>query len=746
MAPFSATYSGGSRRLDGAFWAVSAVCGAAALWLWFQTDPWPDTPDGLFHLHRSRALAEALRQGVLYPRWFPDFAFGYGYPVLNYYAPAYYYGPALLHLAGLTVVDGARLTLALCYGLSGLALYGALRTGLRAPAALAGALLYLAFPYRRYDLWVRGALPEFAAFVWPPLLLYFSILLLRPARRTAWLSLPALGLALSWAGLILTHNLTALMALMVTAAAVPLAAALPTLAHLGNNYANRLAQVALRLGTPALWGGLLSAFYGVPALWEAAWVGIGATPSAHGYAAHFAAWTDLNQSGLRYDYPAAAAATVPLPSYTLPLLLLGGVALLRPGRQRSALVLALAGALLALWLTTGSSSALWAAAAPVLGKLQFPWRWQTILALALAAVLALVVDQIITLLKHGFPTGVRVVAWGIAVAVGLAAFGYAAALPRTANTLAVTRAEMWAFDAAHGQVGATWAGEFLPRWVSAPRWTIGRAPEVAPPEPAPLALAALPVAAGYLDMTYQVQASTPLTLTFDRFYFPAWRIAVDGAAATPVPENPLGLLAAPLAAGKHEVAVSWRATPAVWVGRALTAVGWTLGLLALAQLGSRRRWLLGGWLAAGLIGLVGVTGISERTVTPHPVAADFGAMRLEAAVLDPAHGGAAASVRLFWTVTGATGELVAFVHVLGPEGAVIAQWDEPLGGVYRPASRQPPGLLMSQPFAVPLPADLPPGDYQVVAGLYPAGQPDAPLITAGASEPRVPVGLLRVKP
>lgn len=52
------------------------------LWL---TNAWPSTThDGLIHMRRIRALADALRAGVLYPRWFPDYSFGYGYPVLNY--------------------------------------------------------------------------------------------------------------------------------------------------------------------------------------------------------------------------------------------------------------------------------------------------------------------------------------------------------------------------------------------------------------------------------------------------------------------------------------------------------------------------------------------------------------------------------------------------------------------------------------------------------------------------------------
>lgn len=262
---------------------LATIIPAVALFL--LTAPWPDTPDGLFHLHRVRALAEALRMGVLTPRWFPDFAFGYGYPVLNFYAPLFYYPPALLHLAGLDLITAVRVSLAAWYALSGLAAYALLRCWARPLPAALGALLYLAYPYRLYDLFVRGALPEFAAFLWPPLIAWATVRwLAQPpsgtARKIVMLSGlttqhqspqnaseaslrnprdPSLVLsrryscvldplrvtgeaiilktgamilaALAWAGLILTHNLTALMAALTGVGALALWAGILLLRH-----------------------------------------------------------------------------------------------------------------------------------------------------------------------------------------------------------------------------------------------------------------------------------------------------------------------------------------------------------------------------------------------------------------------------------------------------------------------------------------------------------------------------------
>src|SRR5207302_606618 len=60
---------------------------------------------GLFHLYRLAALDDALRQGELYPRLFPSFAFGYGQAVLAYYGPLSYYLAEVPHALGAPFPD-----------------------------------------------------------------------------------------------------------------------------------------------------------------------------------------------------------------------------------------------------------------------------------------------------------------------------------------------------------------------------------------------------------------------------------------------------------------------------------------------------------------------------------------------------------------------------------------------------------------------------------------------------------------
>lgn len=747
-------------------WFLGALAPAVALYALMA--PWPDTPDGLFHLHRVRALADALRMGVLYPRWFPDFAFGYGHPVLNFYAPAFYYPAALLRLAGLDLISAVRIVLAACYSLSGLAAYALIRRWTHPLPALLGAVLYLVYPYRFYDLLVRGALPEFAAFLWLPLIALTTVRWLEDVARpqpgrSAW-SWPG-GLVpaiLSWAGLILTHNLTALMA----GVAALFLAALPGVSSLigwvrgmrGNGkYVARKSVTALLL--PPVLGAALSAPYMLPALLETGWVGIGAVAEGRGYAAHFAVLRDLFAFALPYRYPDAAQPTIPAPGYVAAILIAAAVVLVLPLARGKRVLLGSSMGLtaFALWLSTSSSVRLWDGLAQVLGKLQFPWRWQTVVALAAACTLGLILE-----IGGRWPAlqrkaGVaRGLAWLVAIYLVFHAGAGLASAPAPYSAGDLTAAQMWAFDAQHGQVGATWAGEFLPRWVSEQRWAIGREPssetaDTLADQAARVNRFEQVLAQGYLGERLRYDAASASRLVYHVFYYPAWRVELDGQPLPTYPVGDLGLLAVDLPAGQHEVTRRWGATPAVWAGRAVGLTGWLyVGILMLARY-RRFSLALGLWLLAG--GLAGVGGsdwLAQEQIAK-PVMADYGTVRLESAVANLDRSGDAARVTLYWQVTGASEPLTAFVHLVASDGAdfgrVIAGVDAPLGGIYTPASRWLDGELLREDRTLLLPADLPPGAYQLKAGLYRPGQSATPLAPASVDsvDLRVDIGVLEVR-
>jgi hypothetical protein len=110
------------------------------------------------------------------------------------------------------------------------------------------------------------------------------------------------------------------------------------------------------------------------------------------------------------------------------------------------------------------------------------------------------------------------------------------------------------------------------------------------------------------------------------------------------------------------------------------------------------------------------------SVSNAPPGANFGNLvRLRQATYGAAAYRPGETVRLTleWQAMQAMDEAFkVFVHVLGPDGLPVVQQDnEPLNGTY-PTTRWQPGERVSDPYAIALPADLPPGEYAVEVGLY----------------------------
>ncbi|MCA9954230.1 MAG: hypothetical protein KC434_05895, partial [Anaerolineales bacterium] len=74
-------------------WGYLVVLAMAlfALWPFLSRSALPQETDAELHIFRLAELSSLLRGGEWYPRWAPNFYYGYGYPIFNYYAPLTYY-------------------------------------------------------------------------------------------------------------------------------------------------------------------------------------------------------------------------------------------------------------------------------------------------------------------------------------------------------------------------------------------------------------------------------------------------------------------------------------------------------------------------------------------------------------------------------------------------------------------------------------------------------------------------------
>jgi len=136
-----------------------------------------------------------MAKGNLYPRWLPGSFEGLGSPAFYFYPPIAFWIAGAFDAVGLSPLASINMAAFLTLLLSGITMYHWLSA--RGTYPLVGAVLYMAAPYHLMDFYVRGALAEFTAFIWYPLIALAITRL--PQRRGVIL------LALAYGGLVLTH-------------------------------------------------------------------------------------------------------------------------------------------------------------------------------------------------------------------------------------------------------------------------------------------------------------------------------------------------------------------------------------------------------------------------------------------------------------------------------------------------------------------------------------------------------------
>lgn len=171
----------------------------------------PVTHDGQDHVARIANFYQSLNEGNVVPRWAANLNWGYGHPILMFLYPLPSYVASAFHFIGFSLVDSTKLVFAISFIASILTMFLWISEVWSVPAGVVAALLYGFAPYRFVDLYVRGAIGEHVAVAFMPIVMY-GLFLFSKSKR------PFFGgsiLALSVAGLILSHNAVSLMFLPV---------------------------------------------------------------------------------------------------------------------------------------------------------------------------------------------------------------------------------------------------------------------------------------------------------------------------------------------------------------------------------------------------------------------------------------------------------------------------------------------------------------------------------------------------
>jgi hypothetical protein len=112
------------------------------------------------HGARIAEMARALQDGQFPPRWSPNFGYGYGMPLFQFYAPLPFFVGALLYMAGVPLVVAVKATFLLPTIFMMLGTYLLARSVWNERIALLSAALVTLAPYRALTFYVRGAISE----------------------------------------------------------------------------------------------------------------------------------------------------------------------------------------------------------------------------------------------------------------------------------------------------------------------------------------------------------------------------------------------------------------------------------------------------------------------------------------------------------------------------------------------------------------------------------------------------------
>ncbi len=161
--------------------------------------------DLVHHVVRQISMDRLLSEGQFPPRWSGDLNNGYGYPVFlfNYPLPAMV--GEVFHKFGLGFVDSVKAVLFLSMTISAVGMYLFLNSLLNSRlAAFLGAMFYVYAPLRFLNVYVSAAVGSALALGLVP---YVFWSLVEVYRGKKWAVLFG---SLGFAGLILAHNVTAL--------------------------------------------------------------------------------------------------------------------------------------------------------------------------------------------------------------------------------------------------------------------------------------------------------------------------------------------------------------------------------------------------------------------------------------------------------------------------------------------------------------------------------------------------------
>ncbi|MCP4426192.1 MAG: hypothetical protein GY803_17005 [Chloroflexi bacterium] len=521
--------------------------------------------DSPFLLQRLQQLETAVLQGHFPVRWMPDANYGYGYPFFNYYAPLSIYITLVFRLVGFSYVRSIQLA-----QLAGFltAAWGMFRLGQRwfksDWAGLLAAAAYTVAPFHMVNVYTRGdSLAEFWAMAFYPLVILAAS---GKFASNKFASSQVALLALAYAGLILSHNISAMIF-------SPFLLLYIFLRRLRRPLTITRSQLIINYLFALLLAFALAAWFFVPALAEQPSAQLG--PVTEGYfhfSVHFRR-ADLVQTGFFFDYNPDGGVAFRMGLVQAITAVLGIIVLLiykngaritrknadishspaHPLTRSPAHLFIALSFLIATFMITPLSQALWEHL-PLLSFTQFPWRFLSVQ--AFAGALATAVLALLPWKKWLVPA--------TAVLLLASSLGNLQTDHLILTDADITAEKLVQYEWFTGNIGTTISAEYLPQTVQ-PRpytssWLTTGERDIARALSGELVVAQR-TNEQMTRQIWEVETAVPSTLIFPTLHWPGWVGEINGERAAIRPSPGSGLITLDVPSGEHTIALRFTRTP-----------------------------------------------------------------------------------------------------------------------------------------------------------------------------------------
>lgn len=498
---------------------------------------------GYFPMHDDTQVARvvemgrALREGQFPVRWVSDLGYGFGYPIFNFYGPLPYYVGGVLYALGLTGLTATKIMMAAGLVLSGVAMYAVMVDIAGVSAGVLASVFYMFAPYHAVQAYVRGAVGEYYALIFLPIILW------------GFWRKKILSLALGTAGLIISHTILGYVGICLEGIAV----------------------VALSIGkvyTKKLWAGIflglgLAAFFWLPALLEMKYTSVAGQINTGSYFSdHFVCLSQLWSS--QWGFGGSAKGCLDGLSFKVGKVhIILGLAVLfgmLVGWARGKLVKAIIAVgttifLVSIFFTLDISTPVWKLV-PLFMYVQYPWRF---LVFAIFGI-SLVVSQIVSAMRSS------IFRWGITIfCVACVLFVEAKRfIPQYQYTRPASDFET--VQDIRFRVSKI-SDEYLPPAVPRPE-RLGNVVRDIIPESHLYTSEIQQMSDTYIKVAFQ--AKEEVQVRINQTYFPGWQYIVNVTDTKPKVQNGLPVILVP--SGSSVVQMRFRDTPIRVVANAISLV------------------------------------------------------------------------------------------------------------------------------------------------------------------------------